>query len=351
MAQESRAPPERSSSLDSFLGASEVILTILKQASTVSPVPFLGDAAKLSLGILNAVQAVRKNKVLWISLAQDIARLVVVVVRKFDNSNLNSDTLDQIEQLHSMVRNIEGTVKGMVSRSLVKRAIAFGSDAQKVQKYRQELDLAIDLFGVRAAITNAENMQEILVSQQRLISGQGSIRSKQDELLSNQRMTNELLRKIDTNIGVQRQTGPFPPSAVPIFPEHTPSLSPTQSATPSSLLQGFPHALPENANITIIVGNKTVNNINSVTNNSHSNIAKTINTINSHNTYTTVRSGVFFQEKEVPRLLKKELLDTKAERSSHTPASIGASESLRLVRVRGCASPQAIDNSLKIQIP
>ncbi len=114
--EESRAPPERSGSLDSFLGASEVILTILKEASTVSPLPFLSDAAKLSLGILNAVQvslvflshtrrtlnpdqAVRKNKVLWIDLAQDIARLVVVVVRKVDNSNLDSDTLDQIGQL------------------------------------------------------------------------------------------------------------------------------------------------------------------------------------------------------------------------------------------------------------
>ncbi|KAF4585167.1 hypothetical protein EYR40_002004 [Pleurotus pulmonarius] len=289
--EESHTPPERSSSLDSFLGVSEIFLTILKEASTVSPVPFLSDAAKLSLGILNAVQAVRKNKVLWIDLAQDIARLVVVVVRKVDSTNLDSDTLDQIEQLHSMLRNIEGTVEVMVSRSLVKRAIAFGSDAQKVQQYRQELDLAIDLFGVRAAITNAENMQEILLSQQRLIAGQGSIHSKQDELLSNQRITTELLRKIDTNINVQRQTGSFPPSAVTIFPEHTPSLSPTQSATPSSLLKGFPHVLPENANITIISGNKTVNNINSVTNNSHSNIAKTVNTTNSHNTYTTVRSG------------------------------------------------------------
>ena len=47
-----------------------------------------------------------------------------------------------------MLRNMKGTVEVMVSRSLVKRAVAFGSDAQKVRKYRQELDLAIDLFGV-----------------------------------------------------------------------------------------------------------------------------------------------------------------------------------------------------------
>ncbi|KAF9497044.1 hypothetical protein BDN71DRAFT_662911 [Pleurotus eryngii] len=290
-------PPERSSSLDSFLGTSEVILTVLKDVSTVSPVPFLSDAAKLSLVILKTVQKVRKNKVLWISLAADIACLVAAIAAKVDNTvscSLDSDTLDQIQQLNGTLRGLEDTVRRMVSRSIFRRIVSARGDALKVQKYRKNLDLAIDLFGVRAAITNAENMQRIRLSQQRLIAGQEGIHSKQDELLSNQRMTTELLRKIDTTISSPTSSlASPPPSMISICPDHATSTSPspTQSATPSSPLKGFPHVVPENANITIITGDKIVNNINSVTNNSHSNRVKTINTTNSHNTYTTNGSG------------------------------------------------------------
>ncbi|KAG9219917.1 hypothetical protein CCMSSC00406_0009520 [Pleurotus cornucopiae] len=288
--------PERSSSLDSFLDVSEVILTALKDVSAVSPVPFLSDAAKLSLVILKTVQAVRKNKALWTGLAADIARLVAAVATKLDDTvscNLDSDTLDQIKQLHGMLRGLEDTVRRMVSRSIFRRIVGSRGDASKVQRYRKNLDLAIDLFGVRAAITNAENMQRIRLSQQRLIAGQEGIHSKQDQLLSNQRMTTELLRKIDTTISTQ--TGSLaspPPSMISICHDHAMSTSPspTQSATPSSPLKGFPHVVPENAHITVITGDKIVNNINSVTNNSHSNRVKTINTTNSHNTYTTARS-------------------------------------------------------------
>lgn len=46
----------RSSTLDSLLGASEVILTLVKDVSSVATVPFMRDAAELSLGFLNTVQ-------------------------------------------------------------------------------------------------------------------------------------------------------------------------------------------------------------------------------------------------------------------------------------------------------
>ncbi|KAF7419525.1 hypothetical protein PC9H_002116 [Pleurotus ostreatus] len=293
--EECRTPPERSSSLDSFLDVSEVVLTALKDISAVSPVPFLGDAAKLSLVILKTVQAVRKNKALWTGLAVDIARLVAVVAAKLDDTascNLDSDTLDQIKQLNRVLQGIEDAVRRMVARNIFTRIMGSRGDAAKVQKYRRSLDLAIDIFGVRAALTNAENMQRIRLAQQRLIAGQEGMHSKQDELLLNQRMATALLRKIDTSISTQAGSLASPPPAVmSICPEHATSASPTHSATPSSPLKGFPHVVPEHANITVIAGDKIVNNINSVTHNSHSHRVKTVNTTNSHNTYKTARSG------------------------------------------------------------
>lgn len=131
-------------------------------------------------------------------------------------------------------------------------------------------------------------MQRIRLAQQRLIAGQEGIHSKQDELLSNQRMTTALLRKIDTTISTQTGSLASPPSSViSICPEHATATSPAQSATPSSPLKGFPLVGPEYASITVIAGDKIVNNINSVTTNSRSNRVKTTNTTNSHNTYTT----------------------------------------------------------------
>lgn len=50
------SPSGRSKTIDSFLGASEVLLTVLKDVSSFTSVPFMRDAAELCLGLLNTVQ-------------------------------------------------------------------------------------------------------------------------------------------------------------------------------------------------------------------------------------------------------------------------------------------------------
>lgn len=56
MSTDSPSSPIRSGSLDKFLGATEVLLTIVKDVSSVATVPFMREAAESSLGFLNAVQ-------------------------------------------------------------------------------------------------------------------------------------------------------------------------------------------------------------------------------------------------------------------------------------------------------
>lgn len=137
-------------------------------------------------------------------------------------------------------------------------------------------------------ITNAENMQKVLSSQNTLITAQRRLDAKQDEVLSGQRMTNEMLRKIDTTISAlsTNSSAASSCSTVPAYPEHTIPLypeSPARYATPHK--SAFASILPAHANVTVIAGNHVINNINKVTNNTKSHQMETINTINSYNTY------------------------------------------------------------------
>ncbi len=139
-------------------------------------------------------------------------------------------------------------------------------------------------------ITNAENMQKVLSSQNTLLTAQQRLDAKQDEVLSEQRMTNEMLQKIDTTISAFKMnssmssscsTAATPEYTMPLYPE---SLA--RYAAPHS--SGFASILPAHANVTIIAGNNVINNINKVINNTESHRVETINTINSYNTYKSL---------------------------------------------------------------
>lgn len=283
MIAKSPHPPARSSSLDNFLGASEVFLTVVKDVSSVTAVPFMRDAAELSLTFLNIVQTVRENKEAWICLAENVAQLVSAVAAKVNNAGshtLDSDTVHQVRELYRMLLKVREIVDAMKSRNLFKRIVGSRDDATKLQQYRDDLRAAIDLFGVRAAITNAENMRKVTTSQDTLVTGQQSLATKQDEVLSRQRVTNEFLQKINTSINTLKTTSsaPSPSSTVPVSPY---AMSPV-SFCPESV--GYPRTIPSNSNITVIHGDHVINNVQTVNTNVRSNQETTINTINSHNT-------------------------------------------------------------------
>lgn len=97
-----------------------------------------------------------------------MAQLVAAVATKVEKTGsltLDSDTSEQIEQLHrqvssaypstlividssSMILKVDAIVKAMKSRNLFKRVIGFRDDAVKLQEYREDLKVAIAVFGV-----------------------------------------------------------------------------------------------------------------------------------------------------------------------------------------------------------
>ncbi|KAF4566123.1 hypothetical protein EYR40_002061 [Pleurotus pulmonarius] len=271
---------DRSKTVDSILATSEVLLTVLKDVSSFATVPFMRDAAELCLGLLNAVQAVRGNRDTWIRLVEDIAKLVVLVANKFnDSSKLDKDTLNQIQDLHNMLVRLRRKVEEIRPRNFAKRFIGFRDDAMKLQEYRDALNHAIDLFGVRAVITNAENMQKVLSSQNTLLTAQQRLDAKQDEVLSEQRLTNKMLQKIDTTISAFKMN----PSAASSCSTAPPSYSESPARYAAPHKSGFASILPAHANVTIIAGNHVINNINKATNITESHRVETTNTINSFN--------------------------------------------------------------------
>ncbi|KAF4607557.1 hypothetical protein EYR38_001629 [Pleurotus pulmonarius] len=297
MSNDSPSSPTRGISLDKPLAATEVLLTIAKDVSNVAPVPFMRQAAEASLGFLNIVQTVRENKEAWIHLARDVAQLVAAVATKLGSHTSDSDTSEQIEQLHSMISKVDAVVEAMKSRNIFKRVIGFRDDAAKLQAYREDLKVAIAVFGVRATITNAENMGRVSSSQNTLLAGQQSIHEKQEEVLLCQQMTNEYLQRIDTSINTLKAGSPLsvspPYSIAPVSPSHA-TACPPHSESPihyASPFSSYLHIMPSKPNVTIIHGNHITNNVQTTRTNIRSHQEMTINTANSHNTTVTSSRG------------------------------------------------------------
>ncbi|KAF9077992.1 hypothetical protein BDP27DRAFT_1198173, partial [Rhodocollybia butyracea] len=60
-------------------GATGLILATLQDAASLAPVPYLGEAAGLAIGIWNAVQATKNTKSSFLSLGEDACSLVYTV--------------------------------------------------------------------------------------------------------------------------------------------------------------------------------------------------------------------------------------------------------------------------------
>ncbi|KAJ8482944.1 hypothetical protein ONZ45_g14775 [Pleurotus djamor] len=301
----------RSGSFDAVLDVSEALLTTLNDVSAFCAVPFLGDAARLALGFLNTVQTVRGNRDAWIQLAEDAAKLVAVLAEKLEYKtaglSLDAGMTSNLQKLSEVLQEIDQYTKKKMAQSMPKRIVLFRGDEQKIQDWRKRLDYAIDLFGVRAAISNAALVEEVRAKQDVLLQTQQDVLSRQGSAMEYQQEALQILRRLESfqslslvespvsspistvmspqtdSPALSQNSLPLKQEPVDVNPSPTP-VSPTNQQSPpeapqspQSPLSGFEGILGSAASITIISGDKIENTNSSVINinNSYNSTVKT----------------------------------------------------------------------------
>ncbi|KAJ3726734.1 hypothetical protein C8R42DRAFT_390643 [Lentinula raphanica] len=141
---------------------SDQVLTTLNTASQfASVVPYLGSLSAVALSIFRTAQSVKENREDVRELATAVSDLLSVVLKTYQElhrSNFpmlqNHDpTLDShVEQLILTLQKIDGWIKGMQSKKLIRRLISSRSDFRVIQTFRAQLVQAKDDFKIQSLV-------------------------------------------------------------------------------------------------------------------------------------------------------------------------------------------------------
>ncbi|KAF5310109.1 hypothetical protein D9619_010513 [Psilocybe cf. subviscida] len=167
--------PGKIGASEGFLQGGAMILGLVQQASKLTGLPYLSDAAGIALKLVQVAQAVKDNKEGFKELADDSAQLVAVFYRSYQGARnqaewLNSDGIrTAAKDLERCLFSIKKLGEKMKARGLLRRVLCYVIDANTIKKYRQQLSSATTQFQVAAQL----DMRDVLVQ----------IEKNQDELL------------------------------------------------------------------------------------------------------------------------------------------------------------------------
>ncbi|KAF5309845.1 hypothetical protein D9619_010523 [Psilocybe cf. subviscida] len=177
----------------SILQGGAMILDLVQQASKLTSLPYLSDAAGLALKLVQIAQAVKENKEGFQQLADTSTRLVAAFYRSYQGARnqdewVNSDGIrTAAKDLERCLFSINTLGEKMKARGLVRRILCCVIDANAIKKYRQRLSSATTQFEAAAGF----NMRDVL----------DWIEKKQDELLDEVR---HLIASSGTEISIKR---------------------------------------------------------------------------------------------------------------------------------------------------
>ncbi|KAF8327665.1 hypothetical protein F5887DRAFT_164386 [Amanita rubescens] len=184
--------------VDISLGVSSIMLSTLRDASKLSPVPFLSAAAGIALAIVGAVQVsysslfsnwtlqcisqkARRNKDGFKALAGDSCELVSVIIRTYKDrpgtDDLPVDLVNDLQQLVTVLASIQKFAQKGASRNFLKALVRSSVDAEKIQHYRGRLQQSMRVFSLQSDITLRETVAKLASRQAELDNGASPIPS------------------------------------------------------------------------------------------------------------------------------------------------------------------------------
>ncbi|KAL0960419.1 hypothetical protein HGRIS_005462 [Hohenbuehelia grisea] len=168
----SEGPKRQRYSTDNALNASDLVLSALESATSVTEVPFISDTAELALSIVDTVQAVRDNKDAWKRLGCQVAELVAAIHAKagIGVSGFLDDLQYTKQSFLTTLTSIQEVADKRRKRGVLKRIVASKSDVVVIERYKSQLRIALDIFGVGSFIANSERIAQIMDLQRETIA-------------------------------------------------------------------------------------------------------------------------------------------------------------------------------------
>ncbi|CAA7271221.1 unnamed protein product [Cyclocybe aegerita] len=157
------------STVDYVIEGSTIVLNALKNASSVTSIPFLSEAAAVAVRIMTMAQDVRGNTDAFVELGRDACGLVYAVLVECQNIVNSGRVIPErlqkhICQLVENLRTIEKYAEKKVDRGYVKRVIHHNRDKEQIEQYKVMLRQSLDLFGLQSTITIQDNVQRVLIA-------------------------------------------------------------------------------------------------------------------------------------------------------------------------------------------
>lgn len=134
----------------------------LATAAQAAKIPYLQEAAKLALNIVNVAQNVRSHKESFQRLANDSCQLVYVILLTVDKrESLSAELLDNLRELLRKLSEIERFSRKEADRGVVIRAIKHKSDLDTISEFREGLRQSLDVFGLKSSISIQDNLSKM----------------------------------------------------------------------------------------------------------------------------------------------------------------------------------------------
>ncbi|KAF9522356.1 hypothetical protein CPB83DRAFT_840547 [Crepidotus variabilis] len=157
---------ETSDWFDTTVNGANIILSALRDASALAPVPYLQQAAGSTLTIIQTIQTVKDNKADLQQLAEDAGKVITAIYSAYlqsdDKEEWPGKPLEEgLKELVSTLQNIQTITDARSRRRLPGRFINSLTDVKKVQEYRMKLNQALQVFGVSAQLQSYEILRKL----------------------------------------------------------------------------------------------------------------------------------------------------------------------------------------------
>ncbi|KAJ3818144.1 hypothetical protein F5880DRAFT_1617632 [Lentinula raphanica] len=195
-------------------GAAALTLDAVQSAAALAPIPYLGEAATLAIGIWEAIQSTNDTKASLRSLASDAISLVYAVMTtcdevlrrqkdtqkeavednneaeleakdaedkaddpkqplefsNFKTEGLNLELRQNLEVLCSTLQDIKNFTLHVASRNVFLRFLTARSDSGKVVEFQNKMKMALDLFTLQSHISLRQVTGRIETQQAQLLT-------------------------------------------------------------------------------------------------------------------------------------------------------------------------------------
>jgi len=168
------------------LEGSALILSVVKEAASLSPFAELKKAACVALMILRTIQAVKENREAYERLGHDSSGLIVAIWRSYKSAEvpgewLSAEMREILEDLTHTLESICSFVTEQLSRNKMIRVVFSRADGIKINEYREHLNYAMQKFELQSHININDVLLQIVRKNDQL-SEQIQHRNKEEDL-------------------------------------------------------------------------------------------------------------------------------------------------------------------------